>query len=122
VKTGGSFGGGKCIDCGTATANRRCKACYLKDSAPETPLRKVSRDSGISLRKLARDCDVPGHSFTHYARGFPVGGGLGKRAIRMSKVMGIPLETVLLGTREPEPTPPKDTRQMSMFGEDDGQT
>ena len=117
--TGGSFGGGKCAICGAPTKNRTCKACYLAGVAAPTPLREVRRVTGKSLAAMARASDVPVNTFRRYAMGHGVGGRLGVTAIRMAKVTGLPLEVILLGTVAPAPTPPTDTRQLPLFGEDD---
>ena len=119
MSTGGSFGGGKCAICGAPTKNRTCKACYLAGVAVSTPLREVRRVTGKSLAAMAREADVPVHTFRRYGMGNPVGGRLGATAIRMAKVTGLSLETILLGTVAPAPTPPTDTRQLPLFGEND---
>ena len=103
MTTGGTFGGGRCAVCGAFTKNRTCKPCYLAASAPSTPIRDYTRRTGVSIAKLARECDVPLRSMREYASGHGVGGSLGRRAILLAQRTGLSLEVILLGTIDDPP-------------------
>lgn len=97
MKTGGGFGGeNQCSDCGRPTFSRRCKACYLAASAPETPIRKASRASGQSIASWARQCGLSRTTARRIAAGQPVT-QQARKLIRLSEVSGVPLSKILAG-------------------------
>lgn len=69
-----------CEDCGEALASsksrhtwhRRCQACHIKTLGGDTPVRVWSRETGVSLRQLADETEVPYRTVQRAAAGQPV--------------------------------------------------
>lgn len=68
----------ECEDCGRPIQHgaagrhawhRRCRACHLKSIGDETPLRVWSRETGVSLKQLADDTEVPYRTVQRAAAG-----------------------------------------------------